>query len=260
MLAITQRLALALSALLFLSGGACAAADQVHGNSTAAGHGTHWTYDGKDGPGAWGRLSADYATCDSGSNQSPVDIRDAKMADLPLIGTDYPKTGLHILNNGHTIQVNYGGGAMLGGKRHELVQFHFHTPSEHQINGKTYSMEVHLVHKDEHGQLSVIGIMLKKGRANTFLSRFWERLPTSAGLEKVADDVTLNLGDLLPKDKSYYHYKGSLTTPPCSEGVNWYVLKTAVEVSPEQIRQFASLFRHNERPVQPLNGRQLAAD
>ncbi|MBI5908895.1 MAG: carbonic anhydrase family protein [Betaproteobacteria bacterium] len=249
-----------LSLALLCSAPVHASNDAAHGKASA-GHGVHWTYDGKQGPGAWGALAADYATCTSGRDQSPIDIKDAKSAQLPLIGTDYPQSGLRILNNGHTIQVNYGagGGAALGGKRYDLVQFHFHTPSEHHINGRSFPMEVHLVHKDASGKLAVIGVMLQEGKSNSFLSRFWQRMPAEAGLEKAVSEVMLDIAGLLPKDKSYYHYQGSLTTPPCSEGVSWYLLKTPIEVSKEQVRQFAALFQHNARPVQPLNGREIAS-
>jgi len=227
----------------------------------ATGQHAHWAYDGKEGPSAWGKLADDYAACAAGKAQSPINIKGAKAETLPQIGTDYPVSGLKIINNGHTIQVNQGdgGAAMLGGVRYNLAQFHFHAPSEHRISGRAYAMEAHLVHKDANGKLAVIGLMFKEGKANPFLAHFWARLPKEAGPEQAASEVQINTTELLPKDKTYYHYEGSLTTPPCSEGVNWYVLKTPVEASPEQIQQFAALLHHhhNERPVQPLNGREI---
>ncbi|MFA7279952.1 MAG: carbonic anhydrase family protein [Sterolibacterium sp.] len=230
-----------------------------HGSQ--ASHGVHWTYDGKEGPKNWGKLSPDYQACGTGKEQSPIDIVDGQAASLPGIGIEYPQTGLSIVNNGHTIQINYGaeGGASLGGKPYRLAQFHFHTPSEHTVNGKPLAMEAHLVHKDAAGHLAVIGLFYKEGRANAFLDQFWKVMPKAAGPERAIGDITLRVAEMLPKDKSYYHYNGSLTTPPCSEGVKWYVLKKPLEASREQIRNFSALFVHNERPVQPLGARTIYA-
>ncbi|MDD5176233.1 MAG: carbonic anhydrase family protein [Sterolibacterium sp.] len=223
------------------------------------GHGVHWTYDGNEGPKNWGKLSPDYQSCSTGKEQSPINIAGSKVAGLPGIGVEYPQTGLRIINNGHTIQVSYGaeGGASLGGMPYRLAQFHFHAPSEHTLNGKPLAMEAHLVHKDAEGRLAVIGLFYKEGRANSFLNKFWNVMPKEAGPERSVADTTLRIAEMLPKDKSYYYYNGSLTTPPCSEGVKWYVLKQPLEASREQIREFAALFGHNERPVQPLGGRTI---
>ncbi|MFA6444668.1 MAG: carbonic anhydrase family protein, partial [Sterolibacterium sp.] len=228
-----------------------------HGSQ--ASHGVHWTYDGNEGPKNWGKLSPDYQACGTGKEQSPIDIVDGQAASLPGIGIEYPQTGLSIVNNGHTIQINYGaeGGASLGGKPYRLAQFHFHTPSEHTVNGKPLAMEAHLVHKDAAGQLAVIGLFYKEGRANAFLDKFWKVMPKAPGPERSIGDITLRVAEMLPKDKSHYHYNGSLTTPPCSEGVKWYVLKKPLEASREQIRNFSALFVHNERPVQPLGARTI---
>ncbi|MCX7173256.1 MAG: carbonic anhydrase family protein [Proteobacteria bacterium] len=232
-------------------------AADTHGSP--ASHGVHWTYEGNEGPKNWGKLSPDYQACGSGKEQSPIDIAEGKVASLPGIGVDYPQTGLSIVNNGHTIQINYAaeGGASLGGKAYRLAQFHFHAPSEHTVNGKHLAMEAHLVHKDGEGHLAVIGLFFKEGRANPFLGQFWKAMPKEAGPERSINEVSLRIAEMLPKDKSYYHYNGSLTTPPCSEGVKWYVLKKPQEASAEQIRQFAALFVHNERPVQALGARTL---
>ena len=231
----------------------------VQASPSPAGHGAHWTYEGNEGPKNWGTLSPEYQTCSTGKQQSPINLADGKVASLPGLGIDYPQTGLNILNNGHTIQIAYGkeGGASLGGKPYRLAQFHFHAPSEHTLNGKPLAMEVHLVHKDAEGHLAVIGVFFKEGRANAFLGQFWKVMPKTAGPERAIADTTLRIAEMLPKDKSYYHYEGSLTTPPCSEGVKWYVLKQALEASRDQIREFATLFGHNERPVQALEGRTL---
>ena len=229
-----------------------------HGGS---GHGgqPHWTYDGEAGAGKWGELSPDFALCRTGKAQSPINIVDARPDKAPNIGTDYQRIPLKILNNGHTIQVDYAssGVASLGGVGYRLAQFHFHTPSEHRINGKAYPMEVHLVHKDEHGGLAVIGVMFQRGKKNDVIEELWKQAPDAADKSNAVAAQLVDASRLLPKNKSYYHYRGSLTTPPCSEGVKWYVLKQAIEVSDEQVAKLKALFRHNERPVQPLNGRDL---
>jgi carbonic anhydrase len=237
----------------------CALAIAAAGSALAAPHGTHWTYEGAEGPKSWGSLSGDYATCASGKAQSPINITGASEGSLPGIQLDYEKIPLKILNNGHTVQVDYGmnGRAALPSGATRIAQFHFHAPSEHQINGKSFPMEVHFVHKDPAGKLAVIGVMFVAGKANPALEAMWAKMPTGKDQEIQAKEVVVSASDLMPKDRSFYHYKGSLTTPPCSEGVSWYVMKKPIEASRDQISRFQKLFGHNERPVQALNGREL---
>ncbi len=217
----------------------------------------HWGYEGSNGPHFWGDLKSEYGTCKDGKQQSPIDISAAIVTTLSRIQTDYRDTPLDIVNNGHTIQVNYQAGSSItiGGKQFELLQFHFHSPSEHTVGGKAYPMVAHLVHKAADGQLGVIGILLKEGQANALIDQIWGHLPPHAGEKAVIEGEAINVSDLLPKDMTYFNYGGSLTTPPCSEGVNWMLLATPVALSAEQIEQFRALYAFNARPIQPVNGR-----
>jgi len=221
-------------------------------------HTSHWAYTGHEGPSHWGDLSKDYHACKAGKSQSPIDISASKYGSANPVSISYNSKAVSILNNGHTIQVNIADGSNItvSGKSYKLLQFHFHTPSEHTINGKHADMVAHLVHKSADGQLGVIGILMKKGKTNEALAQFWPHMPQKAGT-KANLSVKANARDLLPSDLSYYNYSGSLTTPPCSEGVNWLVLMNPVEVSAKQIATFTSVIHKNVRPVQPLNGREI---
>ena len=197
----------------------------------------HWSYDGEEGPTHWGDLKPDYSVCKLGQRQSPIDIRDAKKASLPPIQLNYKPSALKIINNGHTIQINYASGSFItvGDKRYELRQFHFHHPSEEQVKGKAYDMVIHLVHADSEGHLAVVAVLLKSGSANPLIRGLWENLPKLEGKEESVSGVEVNAAELLPKSLGYYTFDGSLTTPPCSEGVTWFVLQTPVEVSAHQV-------------------------
>ena len=218
-----------------------------------------WTYDGEEGPKRWGDLKPDYATCKLGQRQSPIDIRDAKEASLPSIQFDYKPSALKIINNGHTVQINYAPGSFItvGDKRYELRQFHFHHPSEEHINGKAYGLVIHLVHADSEGHLAVVAVLLKSGSASPVIQKLWENLPKTEGKEESVSGVEINATALLPQHLGYYTFEGSLTTPPCSEGVTWFVLKTPLEGSAGQVEAFAKLYPHNARPTQPSNGRTI---
>ena len=221
----------------------------------------HWSYDGDEGPTHWGDLKPDYSVCKLGQRQSPIDIRDAKKASLPPIQFNYKPSPLKIINNGHTIQINYAPGSFItvGEKRYELRQFHFHHPSEEHVNGKAYDMVVHLVHADSEGQLAVVAVLLRSASTNPLIQRLWENLPRTEGKEESITGVEVNAAELLPKSLGYYTFEGSLTTPPCSEGVTWFVLNTPAEVSADQVAAFAKLYPHNARPTQPSNGRSISA-
>lgn len=220
-------------------------------------HAPHWSYSGKEGPEHWGDLDPEYATCKLGKQQSPIDIRSAKKSDLPAIQFDYHASPLRIINNGHSVQVNYAPGSYItvGDKRYELKQFHFHHPSEEEIEGKKFEMVIHLVHADASGNLAVVAVLLDSGAANPAIEALWTHLPQQAGPERKFDDVRINAADLLPSAHGYYTFPGSLTTPPCSEGVTWFVLKAPVAISREQAAVFARIYRNNARPIQPLNDR-----
>jgi len=222
-------------------------------------HKSHWGYSGEAGPAHWGSLKKEYSACGAGIQQSPINMQ-AQRALASKIGEikfSYKPTPVKVLNNGHTIQVNYtpGNTMTVGDKTYELLQFHFHSPSEHMINDKHSKMEVHLVHKGADGKLAVVGVMMNTGKALNALVPVWSRLPHE--LNKIAlNPGTVNAADLLPANtQNYYHYMGSLTTPPCTESVSWYVMKDAVEVAAKQAAQFANLIGENARPVQNENRR-----
>ncbi len=219
----------------------------------------HFTYEGEEGPEHWGDLSADFKLCKEGKTQTPVDIvtKDVKGEKIEAPAFTYKESALKILNNGHTVQANYepGSSVKVNGKEFKLLQFHFHAPSEHKIDGKASEMELHLVHKSDDGELAVVGLMINKGKSNDNLKGVFANLPAKEQEEKAVDAVKVDANNFLPSEKAFYNYSGSLTTPPCSEKVNWYLMKTPVEASEEQISAFTKIFALNARPVQPLNER-----
>ncbi len=212
----------------------------------------HWSYEGEGGPQNWGRLSTEYAACASGKRQSPIDIRDGIGVDLEPIQFAYRAANFRVLDNGHTIQVALAGGSIsLLGKTYQLLQFHFHRPSEEQVNGKSFDMVAHMVHKADDGKLAVVAVLLEKGGEHPLIQTVWNNLPLEKNDEVIPPSLTLDPGQLLPDSRSYYTYMGSLTTPPCSEGVLWLVLKKPQQISPEQLAVFARLYKNNARPPQP---------
>lgn len=220
----------------------------------------HWSYQGEHGPSHWAKLDPHFTECGIGHAQSPININKAvKKSDLPDLTFQYNDVPLRIVNNGHTIQVNEDGGGSLtiGDHVYKLAQFHFHTPSEERVNGKPYDLVAHLVHKDEAGKLAVIAVLFKSGHRNAALANVLDNMPIAASPEHTVAGTNINAASLLPAQHGYYHFMGSLTTPPCSEGVSWYVLKTPVEASAAQLKQLRTLYNHNNRPVQPLNGREV---
>jgi carbonic anhydrase len=223
---------------------------------------THWTYDGATGAEHWGELDPAYAACNAGKEQSPIDIPSAEKAELPALRFEYKSGPLkYLINNGYTIRVNYhdapgsGNFLIVGDERYQLTQFHFHRPSEEYVHGKPYDMEVHLMHQSSDGKVAGVTVFLKAGSANATVQKLWEHMPMTEGKEQEIAGVEVNPAGLLPHDTAYSMYMGSLTAPPCSEGVTWFVLKTPVEISAEEIGAFAKLYPHDVRPLQPLNGR-----
>lgn len=218
---------------------------------------THWGYSGQEGPDHWSGLDASFSTCGAGKNQSPVDLTERLQAQLPPLVMQYRTGGQKILNNGHTVQVQYapGSSVTLDGRAFELKQFHFHAPSENTIDGKSFPLEAHLVHADKDGNLAVVAVLFEQGPTNEALRATWDGLPQHEGdAHPVKGQV--NAADLLPADHAYYRYDGSLTTPPCTEGVRWIVMKAPVEASQQQIEAMSRAIGHpNNRPVQPLNAR-----
>ncbi len=218
----------------------------------------HWTYEGETGPEYWGSIDPSFSACQNGVNQSPINVTKATSALLGDIIFNYNDVPLSLINNGHTIQLNYAPGSSItvNGQTFNVLQFHFHSPSENNIDGMSYPLEMHIVHKDKNGKLGVIAVMFKEGRENPVITGLWSHLKeATVGKTVNKDDISINVYAMLPANKEYYRFNGSLTTPPCSEGVQWMLMKTPLEVSPEQITQFVNLIGHNNRPIQALNAR-----
>ena len=221
-----------------------------------AGDQPHWGYSGAGGPQHWAALAPQYAAC-SGKNQAPIDLSGFIEADLEPIAFSYRTGGDEILNNGHTVQVPYAAGSSIAvdGRAFQLKQFHFHAPSENRVNGESFPMEAHLVHADDDGNLAVVAILFRRGAANAALAEAWAHMPRHNG-DRHAFPARINAAGLLPADRAYYRFNGSLTTPPCTEGVLWLVMKHPVSASQEQIEKFADAMGHpNNRPIQPRNAR-----
>ena len=233
-----------------------------HGGESKHG-GNHWGYTGHSGPGNWGDLSEKFQMCKLGSSQSPIDIRyDAlvKTRALEEINFSYNRGALSVVNNGHTIQVNVkeGNSISIDGIRFELKQFHFHTPSENEIQGKSFPLEAHFVHVSSGGKIAVVAVLFEEGRFNSTLKKIWKKMPYRAGTTEHLELSVAYINILLPRDKSYYRFSGSLTTPPCSEGVRWFVLKNYSRVSEQQVADFLNIMKHpNNRPIQPINARKI---
>ncbi len=220
-----------------------------------------WSYNNKDnnGPENWMKLCPEFAEC-GGKRQSPVNIITSEIisfAGIDKPDINYKRTKVKIVNNTHSIQfdVDTGNHITIDNKKYPLVQFHFHSLSEHTINGKHYPLEIHFVHIRSEFDIVVFAIMIEEGKDSPFFKKFFERFPREKGIY-TSNDI-LNLPELLPENKSFYYYNGSLTTPPCSEVVKWYVFKNTIEASKEQIEEFSLLLNNNYRKVLPLNGRKI---
>jgi len=226
----------------------------------AAGGEVHWGYEGKEGPAEWGNLKPEYATCNTGATQSPIDLASVQPGGGGRTVFKWQPVSLSVTNNGHTIQadVEKGSSIEVDGQPFELVQFHFHTPSEHTLNGKPFALETHFVHKSAKGELAVVGVLHTIGQDNSPL------IPILGAIPKKVDDKKplpkTDLSALLPRERAMFRYAGSLTTPPCSEGVRWQVMQSPTSVSEAQVRVFQELFKANARPVQPLKARDVAKE
>jgi carbonic anhydrase len=216
-----------------------------------------WDYGREHGPQHWGDLKPEFATCKTGHRQSPIDVGKTEKADLPPIQFDYKASPLRIVDNGHTIMVTYAPGSSMrvGDAQYQLKQFHFHRPSEARIQGKTYDMELHLVHSDESGHLAVVAVLLEHGKESALVRELWKDVPQQKEKEALLDAVQVNAADLLPAGRGYYTFEGSLTTPPCSENVTWFVLKEPFQISAEEIAQFSKHYPLDARPTQPVYDR-----
>lgn len=218
----------------------------------------HWAYEGEAGPAHWGELSPDYAVCGSGMEQSPVNIPASTPINPAGIAFHYQASAFNVVNNGHTIVANYDPGSwiMIDGERYDLLQFHFHAQSEHTIASQYAPLEVHFVHRNASGGLAVVGALINRGATNAAYAPVMAHLPAQqAAAPAVVPGVTINAADLLPADRSYYRYNGSLTTPPCSEGVKWHVLSSPLYFSDAEIAAFTSIYPNDYRPLQSLNAR-----
>jgi carbonic anhydrase len=222
-----------------------------------------WSYRGETGPKHWADLKPEYALAKTGRQQSPIDIRpeSAVPRDAAPIEVSYEPTTMDVLNNGHTVEDDYHGGGHIrvDGHEYSLAQFHFHTPSEHTVDGQHYPMEMHLVHKDADGKLAVVSVLIAEGKQNAALGKLEPHVPGKPGRSGPVAGVQVNAADLLPPSLASYRYSGSLTTPPCSEGVAWFVLQQPIEASRGQLDRFHEIMGDNNRPTQPLNGRSLTA-
>jgi carbonic anhydrase len=216
----------------------------------------HWSYEGASGPDHWGDIDTASKVCSVGSQQSPVDIADPIRAQLPPLGIAWRRRADTIVNNGHTVQVNLGESSTLtvGSDRFVLVQFHFHRPSEHRLDRRSFAMEVHFVHRHATGRLAVVGVLINPGRANAAFNKLVATMPAKEG-PPVPADPGIDPTGLLPERRSYFRYQGSLTTPPCSETVDWLLLTQPIQVADADIAAFAKLYPNNARPVQRLHRR-----
>ena len=219
----------------------------------------HWSYEGENGPQNWGKLKPEFNLCAIGKRQSPIAIRD----DFTLLGPAEPIRFIYtpsrgsVVNNGHTIQVDLEGqnSIIVRGSEYKLLQFHFHTPSEEMVNSKRSAMVAHLVHKNDAGQLAVVAVLMETGEPNPMIETVWTYLPLDTSDRVSVPEGLIDMNKLLPPDQRYYQFIGSLTTPPCTEGVLWMVLKQPLRISQAQFRVFTQLFPHNARPVQAVNAR-----
>jgi len=257
---------LALATLLLTTG--CTeeptANDKIATEHTTSEHTTHhekhWGYSADVGPSHWGMLNEKFHMCSEGHQQSPINIEESagKDVELPPLAINYTKGSKSIINNGHTVQINIQDGDTLNinGEAYALKQFHFHTPSENHINGKSFPLEAHFVHATKDGKLAVIAVMFEEGSANPTLAKIVKQFPLEHNKEQELKFSKDYLNVIMPSKRDYYHFMGSLTTPPCTENVNWFVLKTPQTATAEQIAAMHKEIGMNDnRPVQPVNGR-----
>lgn len=219
-----------------------------------------WGYEGGIGPEHWGEMDhvhENHLMCREGARQSPINIDHVPGLKLDKLSFHYLETPLLLINNKHTLLLRYKPGSFVEweGEKFELIQVHFHHPSEHQVNGKSFPMEIHLVHKTEDHQYIVIAVFAKYGDENKAIQRLWAHVPSKTDEEILVSKQLINARTLLPETKNYYFYDGSLTTPPCTENVTWFILEEPVEMSRGQVELFQRIFKENARPIQKLNHR-----
>ena len=218
--------------------------------------GTHWSYEGDSGPANWSKINVDWGKCGTGNRQSPIDIRDGMKVELEQISFDYHPSSFNVVDNGHTVQVAVGSGNYITvqNRMFELQQFHFHRPSGDRINGKTYEMVVHLVHRDAEGRQAILALMLERGTPQATIQTVWNNLPLEK-FDTMSPSILLDPMEMVPTRRDYYTYMGSMEQPPCSENVLWLVMKQPVQASAAQMALFSRLYPLNARPIQATNGR-----
>ena len=262
-------LAGAIAALLLASCSGTETASDSHGED----HVVHWGYEADDGPEVWGSMDSEWALCAEGLEQSPIDLANAAPIELPAVEIDTPSDQevevlnqegvIDALDNGHTIQINTKSAESMsvGDKTYALVQFHFHAPSEHTVDGEHFPMEMHFVHQADDGALAVVGVLIEEGAENPSIAPLWAQLTEAPGSEATVHIPPEFAEHVFSGDATgVYHYGGSLTTPPCSQGVSWYIRKTPTQLSRDQIAAFTAYYDHNNRPVQALGERTLYLD
>jgi len=225
-------------------------------------HTSHWGYTGHNAAQYWGELDEKFKMCGIGKSQSPINITDeisVTTNDLNPITFNYHADAIDVINNGHAIQIDVDthSNINIDGKHFVLKQFHFHSPSENEIKGRSFPLEAHFVHVNKNGEIAVIAVLYELGDANTALQKIFDAMPHQAGEKTPITLDSATIDTLLPKEKAYYYFNGSLTTPPCSEGVKWMVLKSYQTISKEQLKQFTNVIEGNNRPVQPINARKV---
>ena len=246
---------LSLSAAIVMAGAVVAPAPVIAETAKAP----HWSYEGEAGPDHWGELAEAFETCRTGTKQSPIDVKSATRISGSELKIKYANGPKEIVNNGHTIQANIQPGDTLtvDGKTYDLVQFHFHTPSENHIGGRGYPMELHFVNKASDGSLAVVAVMIKEGTANSDLSAIFAKTPKSGATPVSISDRKFDMSELLPANREHFRFSGSLTTPPCTEGVTWLVMAHPITASKAEIGKFKTFYPHNARPLQSSTGRQI---
>ena len=236
-----------------------ASSEHHYFHKTEQPHKAEWGYSGDTGPNHWGDLSPDYVLAKTGKKQSPIDLTGSTAGDSMSLRFDYHASQIDLVYNGHTIEEieNQKSLLLFGEQEFVLEQFHFHSPSEHTVDGKHFAMEMHLVHKSSDDTVAVVAVFIEEGEDNAAFDAVWDYLPTEANRERT-QSTTVDAGALLPQSRQHFVYTGSFTTPPCTEDVQWIVMKNAVALSKEQIARFRAIIDHNNRPVQPLNGRTIS--
>lgn len=223
--------------------------------------GADWSYEGANGPEKWGSLDPAYEKCSSGQMQSPIDLSEANaFGDINVL-TSYRPGPLTVENKGYTVQASFAPGSRLisGTQTYELLQVHFHTSSEETLHGEAFPMIAHFVHADDGGNLAVLGVFFKEGAENDELAKIITSVPRGKSGPITVPDTAINPRRMVPLSLDVYRYQGSLTTPPCTEGVAWHIATQTLEASADQLKQMRSLMGNNARPIQPLNGRLLVA-